>query len=111
MEAAIFALIVVFWIQDFWIAILNYIPAVMFLILSFVVRLLRKPDRFVGIGLAGVVLTLLAAAVQHLRVSFSVRFNHNALYHLLQGIALLLIFLAARELIRAESHNKVNHAE
>jgi hypothetical protein len=42
------------------------------------------------------VLTLVAAAVQQARIALHpTYFNHNALYHLLQAIALFLIFRAA----------------
>jgi hypothetical protein len=46
-------------------------------------------------------LSLLAAWIQHKRIGLHQRFfNHNALYHVVQAIALVLIYWAARELIR-----------
>ncbi len=41
---------------------------------------------------------LLAAAAQQAKIGINPRFfDHNALYHLLQAVALFMVFLAARE--------------
>jgi hypothetical protein len=51
-----------------------------------------------------VALSFVAAAVQQTETSLHpLYFNHNALYHLIQAFALLLIFLAARGLLRKTS--------
>jgi hypothetical protein len=61
----------------------------------------RRRSDFLAAGIAGVALTFVAAAVQHGRIGLHPRyFNHNALYHLIQAFALLLIFLAARGLLK-----------
>jgi hypothetical protein len=45
---------------------------------------------------------LVAALVQRVGLApHPVYFNHNALYHLLQGVALLLFYLAARRLVES----------
>lgn len=50
-------------------------------------------------GVAGVLFTFLAAAVQVFKISLHPRyFNFNSLYHLIQGAALYLIYVGAREL-------------
>jgi hypothetical protein len=48
-------------------------------------------------GLLGMVLTLVAAVVQQRRIALHpTYFNHNALYHAIQAIALGLIYVGAR---------------
>ena len=48
-------------------------------------------------GIAGLGLTFLAAAVQRLNIAIHPHyFDHNALYHVIQGAGLWMIFLGAR---------------
>jgi hypothetical protein len=55
-------------------------------------------------GVTGLALTFVAAAVQQLRIAIHpVYFNHNALYHVIQAGALLLIFVAARFTVTSTS--------
>jgi len=90
--------------QAFWIAILNYLPAVGFLFIVFCLAYQRLRVKPLLIGLMGLVLTFVAAGVQKYRVAFHpVYFNHNALYHLIQAAALFMIFWAARWLCRDKS--------
>jgi hypothetical protein len=50
--------------------------------------------------MAGVVLTFVAAGIQQARIDLHPTWlTHNTLYHVVQGIALLLIFLAARRIV------------
>jgi uncharacterized membrane protein YgdD (TMEM256/DUF423 family) len=52
------------------------------------------------VGFLGICLMLFAAAAQQAKLGIHPRyFDHNALYHLLQAIALFMVFLAAREAI------------
>jgi len=47
--------------------------------------------------------TLIAAAIQQLQIAMHpTYFNHNAIYHLLQAVALALLLVAFRGLIRQE---------
>jgi len=91
-----YAYVVIFVTDAFLAAIVNYLPSTLFLIVAFYGVYRAHPNRQLLAGLVGLVLTLVAAAVQQSHVALHPRFNHNALYHLLQGIALLLIFDAAR---------------
>src|SRR5262245_47319919 len=91
-----YAYVVIFVTDAFLLAIVNYLPSTLFLIVAFYGVYRAHPNRQLFAGLGGLVLTLVAAAVQQSHVALHPRFNHNALYHLLQGIALLLIFDAAR---------------
>lgn len=102
---ALFALdlvVVLFVSQSFAVAIIHYLPAAIFLMAAFAVAYRRKPAGFLLAGVWGVALTFLAAAVQQSGIDLHPRyFNHNTLYHLIQAIALALIFIAARGLVRA----------
>jgi hypothetical protein len=95
-ELVVYSLLVVFVTDSFSIAIANYLPATLFLIAAFFAAYRSGAGTPVAIGLSGLLLTLVAAAVQQARIALHpIYFNHNALYHLLQAIALLLIFRAA----------------
>jgi hypothetical protein len=93
----------VFWDQRFLFAILNYLPATLFLLLAFVATVRNGPRRAGWYGAASVLTTLAAAAVQMLHIApHPTYFNHNAIYHLLQAIALGLLLVCFRGLIRQE---------
>jgi hypothetical protein len=95
-ELAIYAAIIVFVADSFAIAIANYLPSTLFLIVAFFTTYRANPAVPLLAGLSGLVLTLVAAGTQQARVMLHpTYFNHNALYHLLQAMALFLIFRAA----------------
>lgn len=110
-ELVLYALVAIFVEQSFALAIVNYLPAVLFLVLSFAISFSRSRDGATLLGVAGLLLTLVAAAVQHLQISLHpLYFNHNAFYHLLQGVALVAIFIAARKLAQQPAKPQVNYA-
>ncbi len=83
---------VVFVTDKFVFAIANYLPATVFLIVAFFARYQSNAVTPLAQGLAGLLLTLVAAGVQQARLAVHpTYFNHNALYHLLQAVALFLI--------------------
>jgi len=87
--------------DSFWVAMVNYVPAILFLGIAFVVSYLRRPEPPVLTGLLGLGVTCAAAAVQRLGLSIHpLYFNHNATYHLVQAVGLFLIFLTALFLAR-----------
>ena len=93
----VYAAIIAFVKDSFWIAVVNYLPVTMFLIVAFAIayRTTRQPA--MAVGTAGLALTVAAAVVQQLQIALHPRyFNHNTLYHFIQAIALLMIFWAAR---------------
>jgi hypothetical protein len=99
-----YAVVVLAVSQRFWIAIAGYAPSVLFLGAAFLVRHRRRPDRSHLAGLAGVALTIAAAVVQQLGIGIDPAwFNHNALYHLIQMVALALLFIAGRHLSGARA--------
>lgn len=101
---ALYLVVVLFVAQSFAVAIIHYLPAAVFLMAAFTVAYRRKPTGFLLAGLWGVALTFAAAAVQQAGIDVHPRyFNHNALYHLIQALAFVLIFIAARDLLRASA--------
>ena len=79
--------------QDFRVAVIHYLPATLFLLIAVLVRNHRAPHPGFRIGAIGLVLTFAAAAVQQLQLGVHpVWFNHNAVYHMVQAAALVLIY-------------------
>jgi len=96
-EFVAYSVLVLLISQRFMFAVINYLPAVMWLALALAIVYARVRQRPVLLGLAGLLLTFVAAGVQQAGVALdSIRFNHNALYHVIQAIALLMIFWSAR---------------
>ena len=101
-QLVIFSLVVLFITSKFYVGIIAYLPSTVFLLGAFITTYRRSPDPAVRWGVAGLALTLAAAMVQQLHISIHpVYFNHNALYHVIQGAALGMIFVAARSMARA----------
>jgi hypothetical protein len=93
-----YSIAVVFFRRDFAFAIFNYLPSAAFLLAALLVQLIRTRRSEYLLGSAGMVLTFIAAAVQYFHVPLYPPYvGHNAFYHLLQMIALALLFLWARQ--------------
>jgi hypothetical protein len=93
-----YCVVVLFVRRDFRIAILDYVPALVFLGVAFLLAYRRRKRPLLLIGSIGVCTMFLAAAAQQAKIGLHpVYFDHNAVYHVLQGIALFMVFLAARE--------------
>ena len=93
--------VILFVSQSFTVAIVYYLPAAAFLLIAFALAYRREQAGFLLAGLAGMVLTFVAAAVQQIRINLHpIYFNYNALYHLIQAFAFVLLFLAARALVK-----------
>ena len=98
--AVCYAAIVVAVTDRFWVALVHYLPPVIFLLMAFAASAMREPRPSAISGVAGLVLTLAAAVVQLQRIAIHpVWFNHNATYHVIQAVGLLLIYKAARGLM------------
>lgn len=95
-----YALVVFFVSRQFLVAIAMYLPATIFLLWAMIARHRKAPDRALAIGIAGLALTFVAAAIQQLKVAVHpVWFNHNALYHVVQFAALWMLFVGARRTV------------
>jgi hypothetical protein len=102
---ALYVAIVVAWNATFRIAVIDYIGGLIFLVIAFVRLYVRDRSRPAFVGLVGLLLTVGASITQQTHISIHPRyFNHNALYHLLEGIALFLIYCAARSAVRTTVH-------
>jgi hypothetical protein len=98
-----YIVVVLFVRRDFLIAIVDYLPALVFMGAAFLLSYLRQRKPAFLIGFLGICMMLFAATAQQRKIGIHPRyFDHNALYHLLQGIALFMVFLAAREVIKSE---------
>jgi hypothetical protein len=99
-EFFVYSLVVVAGARSFAVAIANYLPAAVALAVAFA-RAWRATGRATAFwGLVGMVLIFLGAGVQAGRLSLHPRyFDHNALYHVIDGVAVVLIFVAARGLV------------
>ena len=96
-QLVVFSFVVLFVRHEFFIAIIAYLPATLFLLIGLIgaYRSRRLPP--LRWGITGLGLTFVAAAVQRLHIAVHPHyFDHNALYHVIQGTALWMIFLAAR---------------
>jgi uncharacterized protein DUF6962 len=85
--------------QTFRFAIANYLAASVFLLAGFAVATVRYHERTSLAGIAGLAGTLVAAGMQQARVALPVlSLDHNALFHVVQGASLALLFLGFRRL-------------
>ena len=95
-----YGVLVLFVTQKFWIAIVNYLPAAVFLLVVLFLTYRRTRERPALVGLVGLGLTCVASGVQQAGIALHpIYFNHNALYHLIQAVALFMIFWSARWLV------------
>jgi len=99
-QLAVYSTLVLFFTQEFWITFTTYLPAALLLLAGFGRAVWQDGDRFVLIGAAGSVLSLVSSLIQFLRIGIDqVYFNHNALAHAVQGVALILLCLGIRRIL------------
>lgn len=85
-----------FW-QDYRLAVIGYLPSVLWLGAAFLVEFHRHGSPAMLAGCFGIGTMMIAAVVQQLRLAVSHRyFDHNALYHVLQAAGLWMVFIAVR---------------
>jgi hypothetical protein len=102
-----YVIVVLFIRRDFVVAIVGYLPSLIFLAMAFLVVYARVGKAALLIGFLGICTMLIAAGLQQAKWGIHPRrFNHNAVYHVLQGLALWMIFVAARESIRLGEHTR-----
>lgn len=84
-------------LRPFLTAIVFYLPASIFLFASIIRLSSTKEVTFRGTsicGISGMALTFVAAGLQQAKVAIpALLLNHNALYHIIQGVGLYLLFL------------------
>lgn len=103
---AIYCVAVVFFTQEYLVAIVVYLPATMFLLISFVAACVRARTAWqqrirLLSGAAGMLLTFIAAGVQQSDLEIRALYlDHNAIYHVIQAGALLLIYAGTAGVVR-----------
>ena len=98
-KLAVYAAIVLLAPRPFWVAVANYLPAVVFLLVALRVSHRRKPRAGPARAALGLGVTLLAAGLQRLGIGLHPDFlDHNALYHLVQAAGFALLFAGALQL-------------
>ncbi len=101
LQLVLYGAVVLFVSAAFWVAVVNYLPAALFLLVAFVVVARQGELAGAALGAWGLVLSFIAAAIQVLQISIHpIYFNHNSLYHAVQAVALALIFVGCRRLLR-----------
>ena len=89
--------VVLFISRDFLIAVSYYLPATLFLLVVYGLVYQQGRESAVLIGLLGLVLTFVAAGIQQAQWSLHpVYLSYNALYHVVQAVALFFIYWSAR---------------
>ena len=100
LQFGFYSIVVLFRTEEFWVAILDNLPAVLFLIIALGLAYRREKQGSLLLAAGGLALNLVAALLQQLGIGIHpVYFNHNALYHVLQAVALFLFFLGSRWLV------------
>lgn len=100
LQLAIYCAVVIFFSQDFLVAILDNLPALLFLMAAFLLKYRQQPHTGLLVSAAGLCLTLVAAGLQQAQVAVHpVYFNHNAVFHVVQAIALLIFFVGCQSLL------------
>jgi hypothetical protein len=101
LAAIFYCATVLFLSQEFYITVINYLFPTLFLLIVLHKLYRHMRIRELGIGAIGLVLTFVAAGAQQGRLGLHpLYFNHNAVYHTIQAVALLMIFWAARWLVK-----------
>ena len=96
--------VVLFVSHDFLMAIVYYLPATVFLFIVYGLVYQQGREPAVLIGLLGLVLTFVAAGIQQAQwglhsIYLPVSLSHNALYHVVQAVALFFMYWSARWLV------------
>jgi hypothetical protein len=111
-QFVLYSIAVLFLIHAFWVAMMENLPAILFLMLALGVTHHRGKHWRLLLAAAGPALVLIAAALQYLRIGAdAVYLTYNAVYHVLQGVAILLLFQGIRWLVGVNVSAKVTGVE
>lgn len=93
----VYSFIIIFYHQEFYIAILNYLPAITLLLIANLISYCKTKSADCLWIMSGIVISFLAAYVQQAHIAFHPGYiNHNASYHLIQIVGLAFIFKGAK---------------
>jgi len=94
---ATFAYVVLFVDESYGTIVRFYAPTLILFLIAAVREALRQQTRAWWLLAAAFALSIVAALLQQMKVALHpVYFDHNALYHVLQGIALVLLYFGFR---------------
>jgi hypothetical protein len=93
-------------VRAFALAAGTTLVSALFLLAVFARAAVRTNSRPAWTGFLGVLTTIVAAYVQWARIGVHPAFGHNALYHVIQAVALLMLFTAARGLGRTAEEDR-----
>jgi hypothetical protein len=112
-QLAAYVVTIVFVSQDFSVAIADNLPAVVFLIVALLLTYRRQPRAGLLVAAGGMSLTLVASALQQLEIGIHRQhFNHNAVFHVVQAVALFMLFRGCRSLIGLDTEpSSTGHSE
>jgi hypothetical protein len=101
-QAVLYGLVVLFFVREFWTAMVVNLPASLLLLAGFWLAFRQDRHLVLVLGATGLVLTFVAAVIQVARLGIHpLYFNHNACYHAVQAVALALLFVGVRHLVQA----------
>lgn len=90
---AAYGFAVVFVTQAFQLAVLNMLPALVLLLAGYVAEYRRRGEGALLFGVFGILLIFASSLLQQLGLDIHpVYFTHNAIYHVLQGVAFFMLF-------------------
>jgi hypothetical protein len=93
----VYALVILFVKAEFFVAILAYLPALLFFLVVLLVLWQRSRERPLLDGAVAVILTLVASGIQQAGFSLpGIPHANNVLYHILEAVALFILFRALR---------------
>lgn len=99
-EFVAYAVVVLLVNRAFAVAVVNYLPAAAFMLVTFVREYRRTRARSMLMGAAGLATTFVASWTQYDGVALPrLHLSANAVYHILQAGAMALVYLAARRLV------------
>lgn len=91
-----YCMVILFVSSRFLVAIMNYLPVVLFLGWAFLMAYRRTRRSALLVGCAGICVMLVAAGLQQAKLGIHPHyFDHNAVYHVLQGIGLFMLLIPA----------------
>jgi hypothetical protein len=104
LQIAAYTICVLFITTSFWTAIAVNVPAVVFLLATVAHKYSVERQRPLLLVIASLALSLFAAALQQLRVGLHpIHFDHNAVYHVIQAIAMYLLYRGGDGLLDIEN--------
>ena len=87
-----FLILIIAVTQNFWLVVVNYFPVIVLLLVALVWRWQRQRDPQLYWGIAALLISLLAAGIQRLKIGIHpYYFTHNSLYHLIQFVGFFLL--------------------